>query len=190
MDVLQECYLKARLEKDSLLQILYEAEVSELVYHSNAIGHSTFNLEETDKILRQIKIDRFITGRKLFEAKNLARMVDNMVVKVGPGPCETRTSFKNVGAGFSEAGGVVTGLAKNFRKGRFAKIGFGVGLLETVCAIAMGIPVRSAWRGGKAHKAGELQQAWVNKVPSLASLSISGELRKPSELKYVRQSLR
>ena len=41
----------------------------------NAIEHSTLTLEETEKILLQIDLDRFISEREIFEAKNLARVV-------------------------------------------------------------------------------------------------------------------
>ena len=51
------------------------AEVSDQVYNSNAIENSTLSLEETDKILLQIELDRYITEREIFEAKNLARVV-------------------------------------------------------------------------------------------------------------------
>lgn len=73
---LQAEYLHLKDGKDALVQMLYEAEVSEQVYNSNAIENSTLTLEETDKILRQINLDRFISERELFEAKNLARVVE------------------------------------------------------------------------------------------------------------------
>lgn len=73
---LQARYLKAALGKESLLRLIYESEVSEQVYNSNAIENSTLSLEETDKILNQIDLDRFINERELFEAKNLARVVE------------------------------------------------------------------------------------------------------------------
>ena len=72
---LQERYHRARLGNDSLLRILYESEVAEQVYNSNAIENSTLSLEETDKILNQIDLNRFISERELFEARNLARVV-------------------------------------------------------------------------------------------------------------------
>lgn len=73
---LQIRYHRLAIGKEALLRLLYESEVSEQVYNSNAIENSTLSLEETDKILRQINLDRFITERELFEAKNLARVVD------------------------------------------------------------------------------------------------------------------
>ncbi len=72
---LQNRYLKAASGKEALLKLITEAEVSEQVYNSNAIENSTLTLEETDKILLQIDLDRYISERELFEAKNLARVV-------------------------------------------------------------------------------------------------------------------
>ncbi|OGJ43541.1 cell filamentation protein Fic [Candidatus Peregrinibacteria bacterium RIFCSPLOWO2_02_FULL_48_14] len=75
ISTLRERYYKAALGKESLIDLIAEAEVAEQVYNSNAIENSTLTLEETEKILLQIDLDRFITERELFEAKNLARVV-------------------------------------------------------------------------------------------------------------------
>jgi Fic family protein len=72
---LRERYYKEAIGKDALIKLISETEVSEQVYNSNAIENSTLTLEETEKILLQIDLDRFITERELFEAKNLARVV-------------------------------------------------------------------------------------------------------------------
>ena len=72
---LRERYYKAAIGKDTLIKLLAETEVAEQVYNSNAIENSTLSLEETEKILLQIDLDRFITEREIFEAKNLARVV-------------------------------------------------------------------------------------------------------------------
>ncbi|MFH1728895.1 MAG: Fic family protein [Pseudomonadota bacterium] len=72
---LRERYYHACVGKESLINIISEAEVSEQVYNSNAIENSTLSFEETEKILLQIDLDRFITEREIFEAKNLARVV-------------------------------------------------------------------------------------------------------------------
>src|SRR3989304_7008302 len=72
---LRERYYKASIGKDALIKLIAEAEVAELVYNSNAIENSTLTLEETEKILLQIDLDRFITEREIFEAKNLAQVV-------------------------------------------------------------------------------------------------------------------
>lgn len=72
---LRERYYKVLPSKESLIDVIRQAEVAEQVYNSNAIENSTLTLEETEKILLQIDLDRFITEREIFEAKNLARVV-------------------------------------------------------------------------------------------------------------------
>jgi len=72
---LRERYFKASTGKEALIKLISEAEISEQVYNSNAIENSTLTLEETEKILLQIDLDRYITEREIFEAKNLARVV-------------------------------------------------------------------------------------------------------------------
>ncbi|MFZ2303615.1 MAG: Fic family protein [Minisyncoccia bacterium] len=73
---LRERYYKASTGKDALIRLVGEAEFAEQVYNSNAIENSTLSLEETEKILLQIDLDRFVTEREIFEAKNLARVVE------------------------------------------------------------------------------------------------------------------
>jgi len=75
INLLRERYYKISTGKDSLINLISEAEVAEQVYNSNAIENSTLSLEETEKILLQIDLDRYITEREIFEAKNLARVV-------------------------------------------------------------------------------------------------------------------
>ncbi|MFA5871543.1 MAG: Fic family protein [Parcubacteria group bacterium] len=72
---LRERYYKSSTGKDALISLIAETEVAEQVYNSNAIENSTLTLEETEKILLQIDLDRYITEREIFEAKNLARVV-------------------------------------------------------------------------------------------------------------------
>ena len=73
---LRERYYKASIGKEALIKLIAETEVAEQVYNSNAIENSTITLEETEKILLQIDLDRFISEREIFEAKNLARVVE------------------------------------------------------------------------------------------------------------------
>src|SRR4030043_412476 len=72
---LRERYYAASVGKQSLIKLLAEAEIAEQVYNSNAIENSTLTLEDTEKILLQIDLDRYINEREIFEAKNLARVV-------------------------------------------------------------------------------------------------------------------
>ncbi len=78
---LRERYYKNSFHKESLLKLIDETEVAEQVYNSNAIENSTLTLEETEKILLQIDLDRYISERELFEAKNLARVVSYINIK-------------------------------------------------------------------------------------------------------------
>jgi len=75
ISLLRERYYNAILSKEALIKLLSETEVAEQVYNSNAIENSTLTLEETEKILLQIDLDRYITEREIFETKNLARVV-------------------------------------------------------------------------------------------------------------------
>src|SRR3990167_4787542 len=72
---LRDRYYRALSGKESLIKIITEAEIPEHVYNSNAIENSTLTLEETEKILLQVDLDRFVSEREIFEAKNLARVV-------------------------------------------------------------------------------------------------------------------
>lgn len=72
---LRQRYYKVATGKEALLQLILEAEVSDQIYNSNAIENSTLSLEETEKILLKIELDRYITEREIFETKNLARVV-------------------------------------------------------------------------------------------------------------------
>jgi Fic family protein len=73
---LRKRYYKASGGKEALLDLIAETEVAEQVYNSNAIENSTLTLEETEKILLQLDLDRFLNQREMFEAKNLARVVN------------------------------------------------------------------------------------------------------------------
>ncbi len=73
---LRERYFNALKNEDNLVEILNEAEIGENVYNSNAIENSTLSLDDTEKILLQIDLDRYVNERELFEAKNLARVME------------------------------------------------------------------------------------------------------------------
>lgn len=73
---LKEEYDRLRIGKDSLLRIIDEAEIAESVYNSNAIENSTLTLKETEKILLEMEVSRDVSLREVFEAKNLARVME------------------------------------------------------------------------------------------------------------------
>ncbi len=74
--VLKKEYDQLCLSKDSLLKLIDEAEIPESVYNSNAIENSTLTLKETEKILLEMEVSRNISLREVFEAKNLARVME------------------------------------------------------------------------------------------------------------------
>ena len=78
ISLLRERYYRASTGKEALIKLINEAEIAEQVYNSNAIENSTLTLEETEKILLQIDLDRFISEREIFETKNLARVISYM----------------------------------------------------------------------------------------------------------------
>lgn len=72
---LKEEYDRLHTGKESLLVILDSVELSESVYNSNAIENSTLTLKETEKILLEMELSRDVSLREVFEAKNLARVM-------------------------------------------------------------------------------------------------------------------
>lgn len=69
-------YDRLKPGKESLLKMIDEAEISESVYNSNAIENSTLTLKETEKILLEMEVSRNVSLREVFEAKNLARVME------------------------------------------------------------------------------------------------------------------
>ena len=59
-----------------------DVEIPENVYNSNAIENSTLTLEETEKILLEQTLSRNVSLREVFEAKNLARVIEYTRKKV------------------------------------------------------------------------------------------------------------
>ena len=70
-------------EQESLLTMVDDTEIAERVYNSNAIENSTLTLPETEKILIQLEINRCVSLREVFEAKNLA-LVYSYIKKTAP----------------------------------------------------------------------------------------------------------
>ena len=62
--------------KDSLLSMIDEVEAPESVYNSNAIENSTLTLRETERVLLEQTLARNVAVREVFEAKNLARVIE------------------------------------------------------------------------------------------------------------------
>ena len=76
IDTLRKEFYRLSPGKEQLLKIISETEVFEQVYNSNAIEQSTLTIDETEKILMEIDLDRYVSEREIFEAKNLARVTE------------------------------------------------------------------------------------------------------------------
>src|SRR3990167_3480320 len=81
LQALKSEYDSLRSGKESLLEIIDEPEIPEAVYNSNAIENSTLTLKETEKILLDMGVSRDVSVREVFEAKNLARVVEYIRIK-------------------------------------------------------------------------------------------------------------
>ena len=73
---LKEKYDILKNGKEGLLKLIDEAEVVESVYNSNAIENSTLTMKETERILLELTVAREVSTREIFEAKNLARVME------------------------------------------------------------------------------------------------------------------
>jgi len=73
---LKQEYDLLKLGKESLLSMLGEVEIAEAVYNSNAIENSTLTLKQTEQILLDLEISSNLSLREVYEAKNLARVVE------------------------------------------------------------------------------------------------------------------
>ena len=82
IQALKREYDTLRQGKVSLLSMIDEVEVPESVYNSNAIENSTLTLEETERILLEQVLSRNVSVREVFEAKNLARVIEYKRTKV------------------------------------------------------------------------------------------------------------
>jgi len=82
IDELKQEFDSLKQGKESLLDIVFEAELPESVYNSNAIENSTLTISETEKILMEMEVSRDVSVREVFEAKNLARVFEYIRGKI------------------------------------------------------------------------------------------------------------
>jgi Fic family protein len=118
---LKQKYDVLSVGKNSLLQMIDEAEISEMVYNSNAIENSTLTLKETEKILLEMEVSRDVSLREVFEAKNLARIIEYLRTKSQ----ETAISKENIIL-FHQMliGNINDNIAGRFRKiGEYVRVG-------------------------------------------------------------------
>ncbi|MDR3152208.1 MAG: Fic family protein [Bifidobacteriaceae bacterium] len=75
LDKLKKEYNLLKKGKDDLLLMIYESELPEMVYNSNAIENSSLTLAETEKILLEQAVMKETSLRETYEAVNLARII-------------------------------------------------------------------------------------------------------------------
>lgn len=74
-------YAELSKGNESLLKEIAIAEIPEMVYNSNAIENSTLTLEDTETILANGELKHKANIREVFEAKNLAKITENLLEK-------------------------------------------------------------------------------------------------------------
>ncbi len=82
INALKREYDSLKAGKELLLDMVFEAELPESVYNSNAIENSTLTISETEKILWDMEVSRNVSVREVFEAKNLARVFEYIKKKI------------------------------------------------------------------------------------------------------------
>jgi len=78
---LQEKFEELKKNKEALLKLIDETEMTEGVYNSNAIENNTLSLNETERILLEMEVSRNVSLREVFEAKNLGRVTEYILQK-------------------------------------------------------------------------------------------------------------
>lgn len=78
---LQAKYKALSKGNEALLKEIALAEIPEMVYNSNAIENSTLTLEDTEEILEGGELQRKVSIREVFEAKNLANITESLLEK-------------------------------------------------------------------------------------------------------------
>ena len=81
IEVLQKQYASLAKGNETLLKEIALAEIPEMVYNSNAIENSTLTLEDTEKILAGGSLERKVSVREIYEAKNLAKITEILLEK-------------------------------------------------------------------------------------------------------------
>lgn len=81
IDSLQQEYTILSSENTEFLREIALAEIPEMVYNSNAIENSTLTLEDTEIILANGELNRSVSIREIFEAKNLAGITQELLEK-------------------------------------------------------------------------------------------------------------
>ena len=122
LDKLQKLYLKLSKNKKKVLQEISMAEIPESVYNSNAIENSTLTLEDTEKILIRNTVSKELNIREVFEAKNLAQIMEHLLKN----PVQKLTLDLILQLHKTLLQGIDDSIAGRFRRGReWVRVGVG-----------------------------------------------------------------
>lgn len=114
-------YDALRRDKESLLAMIDEVEIPESVYNSNAIENSTLTLDETERILLEQSLSREVSVREVFEAKNLARVMEYKRARAEEGELDEELILL---LHRMLIGGIDDGIAGRFRRqGEYVRVG-------------------------------------------------------------------
>lgn len=81
LEALQMQYAFLAKGNESVLKEIALAEIPEMVYNSNAIENSTLSLDDTERILEGGSLERKVSVREIYEAKNLAKITEELLHK-------------------------------------------------------------------------------------------------------------
>lgn len=81
LEALQMQYASLAKGNESVLKEIALAEIPEMVYNSNAIENSTLSLDDTERILEGGSLERKVSVREIYEAKNLAKITEELLHK-------------------------------------------------------------------------------------------------------------
>lgn len=81
LEALRMQYASLAKGNESVLKEIALAEIPEMVYNSNAIENSTLSLDDTERILEGGSLERKVSVREIYEAKNLAKITEELLGK-------------------------------------------------------------------------------------------------------------
>ncbi len=79
IEQLAKRYQQVCLGQEKALHEIAVAEISEMVYNSNAIENSTLTLQDTEDIILWDKVAKDHDIREIYEAKNLAKITNELL---------------------------------------------------------------------------------------------------------------
>ena len=83
IEIFHEEYLSLASENEEALLEIALSEIPESVYNSNAIEKSTLTLEDTEDILIRNEIRKDNVVKEIYEAKNLAEIMERLIKNTG-----------------------------------------------------------------------------------------------------------